>query len=157
MFKITVIIATSNGRTDLLFDRALNSVYNQTFYDNVDVIIADDTDSIEPLESILNKKRINMADKMPTRIIKNSRTKKHSGTGAWNTAALSCINFDNLEETHFIAFLDDDDSWDSNYLSKVADIINSCDDPNDIGLISSAINFINSNGISSVLYLNSSE
>lgn len=152
MFKITVIIATSNGRTDLLFDRALNSVYNQTFYDNVDVIIADDTDSIEPLENILNKKRINMAGKMPTRIIKNSRTKKHSGTGAWNTAALSCINFDNLEETHFIAFLDDDDSWDSNYLSKVADIINSCDDPNDIGLISCAINFINSNGVSSVLY-----
>ena len=42
MLKITVIIATSNGRADLLFNRALKSVYNQTYSKNVNVIIVDD-------------------------------------------------------------------------------------------------------------------
>ncbi|WP_300367145.1 hypothetical protein [Brachyspira sp.] len=150
MFRITVIIATSSGRTDLLFYRALDSVYNQTFYDNVDVIISDDTnDDIDDiLKDKLNKKRINMSDKMPTRIIKNFRTKNHSGTGAWNSAALSCINFNNLDEidSHFLAFLDYDDSWDKSYLSKLAYIINSHEEPNKIGLISCSINFISSEG-----------
>ena len=55
MLKITVIIATSNGRTDLLFNRALRSVYNQTYSKNVNVIIIDDNKD-EVQYNIINDK-----------------------------------------------------------------------------------------------------
>ena len=92
MLKITVIIATSNNRTDLLFNRALKSVYNQTYSKNVNVIIVDDNKD-ETQYNIINdnlkaiRKRTNIGKKFPTNIIKNYRTKFHSGTGAWNSAA----------------------------------------------------------------------
>lgn len=153
MLKITIIVATSNNRTDLLFNRALRSVYKQTFSKNVDVIIVDDNKD-ETQYNIINdklkiiRKLMNIGSKFPTKIIKNNRTKFHSGTGAWNSAALSCVDFKkpNSIYNHYLAFLDDDDEWESFYLEKCINAIN-INKKYTIGLVACGINFISSNGI----------
>ena len=153
MLKITVIIATSNSRTDLLFNRALKSVYNQTYSKNVNVIIVDDNKDETQYNIIKDKlkilrKSINIRKKFPTNIIKNNRTKFHSGTGAWNSAAFSCIDLKKLDSIyyHYLAFLDDDDEWENSYLEKCINAINT-NDKGIIGLVACGINFINNNDI----------
>ena len=153
MLKITVIIATSNNRTNLLFDRALKSVYNQTYSKNVNVIIVDDNQDETQYNIISDKlkiirKSMNIRKKFPTKIIKNNRTKFHSGTGAWNSAAFSCIDLKNLDSiySHYLAFLDDDDKWENSYLEKCINAIN-INDKYIVGLVACGINFINHNDI----------
>lgn len=161
MFRISVIIATCK-RNDLLLQRSLKSVYNQTYSENVDVVVCIDEKDSE-MDSAVNKLRQQIEllrkrekiENFPTKVIPNRRTKFHSGTGAWNTAILSEIDLKSIEEndSHYIAILDDDDSWDSEYLESVA---KNC--PVKTGLVVSGIKYIEPNGkIQTVLATNLDE
>ena len=146
-FNITVVIATSNNREDLLFHRSLPSVYRQTYYDGVDIVIVDDNDDdntaiIEKRVAELRRQK-GLSNKLPTRVRRNNRTKGHSGTGAWNSAALFSISeYDaNVVKNHFLAFLDDDDEWSPTYLESCALKLSAEESISRVGLIASGINF----------------
>ncbi|WP_029410816.1 glycosyltransferase family 2 protein, partial [Treponema pedis] len=149
MLSISVIIATCR-RNDLLLQRSLKSVYQQTYDKNVDVIVCvDANDSVifsevsKLQQQIKIMRDVESVNSFPTKVIANERTKFHSGTGAWNTAILSVIDFLNQDknENHYIAILDDDDSWDNEYLEN---IVNNC--PLNTGMVVSGIRYINSDG-----------
>ena len=55
-------------------------------------------------------------DYFHTSVIRNKRTKGNSGTGAWNTAALDAFETYRKGKKTYLAILDDDDEWYSNYL-----------------------------------------
>ncbi|WP_181882349.1 glycosyltransferase family A protein [Helicobacter didelphidarum] len=151
-YKIVVIIATSGARNNLLVERALHSVYQQTFNHNVDVIIVDDNQpsKVDEIEELIDSKRKTLKlDKLfPTKVIKNVRTPNHSGTGAWNSGAYICVDWkklDNIENT-YLAFLDDDDSWERDYLLECnKKIIEHTNVINKVGVVASGINFIEAN------------
>lgn len=120
---IHAIITTSGGRTQTLLARALKSVYLQRFSAGVCVVIVDDNEDSGEFERIKSgvaqlRKSLKIGQKFPTQIIKNTRTKGHSSTGASNTSALFCADFRAPLESQFFAFLDDDDSWQADYLAE---------------------------------------
>lgn len=115
--EIYVIIATSMGRTELLIERSLLSVYGQVDIDvtKVKVIIVDDNDvSIDSISEI--RSRVTLLRSalgienatFRTEVIPNTRTKHHSGTGAWNTGIYHAFK---ESPTSFVAILDDDDTY----------------------------------------------
>ena len=149
MLYVSVIIATCK-RNDLLLQRSLRSVYEQTYSENVDVVVCVDANDSEIdseikslTEEITKFRELANIENFPTEVIANKRTKFHSGTGAWNTAIMSRIDFVDLEKNdhHYIAILDDDDSWDSEYLEKV---VFHCSEKT--GLVVSGIKYIEPNG-----------
>lgn len=120
---IYVIIATSMGRTDLLTERSLLSVYRQVDIDGakVKVIIVDDNEvsmdtiseiriRVTLLRSALGIENANFR----TEVIPNIRTKHHSGTGAWNTGIYHAFKESPMS---FVAILDDDDTYLPGHLS----------------------------------------
>jgi hypothetical protein len=141
---IIVIIATSMSRTESLINRSLKSVYEQIDINPHQIYVVDDNPvqsgnnnsdeypkikgEIRDLRRTFLKPRFEKykAEKkyfdmefdnfFHTTIIPNTRTKGFSGTGAWNSAAFKSLNF--THRTYFLAFLDDDDSWDNSYLIK---------------------------------------
>ncbi len=129
-FDVIVIIATSMLRTDSLINRSLISVYNQTTQPQC-IYIVDDNEDKREFHLIKNRiktlrKKI-FADEFPitipqghfhTRTMRNSRTKKHSGSGAWNTAAMHAYRNYSRGRKTYIAILDDDDAWHESYLSR---------------------------------------
>ena len=142
--SIIVIIPTSLGRTDLLLNRSLKSVYGQIDINPRQVYIVDDNKKLknqkysdeyfkikrgieflrenilEPkFKSLRQQKKINIEFEnfFPTRLIQNKRTQNHSGTGAWNSAAFEILK--NIDEKCWLAFLDDDDYWQEHYLTTL--------------------------------------
>lgn len=111
--KLGVVIATALGRIDLLFDRSLRSVLEQTRKPDFILIVDDNVD-----ESVCLKitQRLQSADFDSVYYIRNSRTKGMSGTGAWNSG-LDWYS-DKLSQNDYIAILDDDDCWCSEYLAQ---------------------------------------
>ncbi|MCD9538982.1 glycosyltransferase family 2 protein [Photobacterium carnosum] len=112
--QVAVIIATKN-RPDLLKQRALNSVLQQTRSPNILIVV---DDSLEPIQQ---KNRL-IVESLPfggyhIQYLINQRT--HGASGAWNTAIdyLSCQHR-NGHDSLFLAFLDDDDEWHPNYLEN---------------------------------------
>jgi glycosyltransferase involved in cell wall biosynthesis len=120
--KFSIIIATSQKRTDWLINRSLGSVYKQLGIEKSEwcVFIIDDNENESEFSKI--KKRIELlrsklklkASDFPTTVLKNTRTRYMSGTGAWNTG---------IFEAHrqfpegFVSILDDDDEYLPNHLT----------------------------------------
>lgn len=114
MKKIGVVIATALDRTECLFSLALHSVLHQTVAPDCVVVVDDNTD-----DSVCCKIEEGIKALADDRItyVKNARTKGMSGTGAWNMG----IEFltKKLGEDNYIAILDDDDSWDTDYIEHI--------------------------------------
>ena len=118
MIFVTVVIATSCGRTELLRDRSLVSVYLQRGVDpsRVRVVVVDDNAAREEFDRVCRAVRSLRAsldlrdDHFPTTCTRNARTSGHSGTGAWNTA-LDRMSAEALMPASWVAFLDDDDEY----------------------------------------------
>lgn len=117
--KIGVIIATSMGRVESLFNVALNSVMAQTVRPEYILIVDDNTDMHVSLE-IENRIRSVSVDSIV--YIKNSHTKNMSGTGAWNTGIEFLIK--KLGSDSYAAILDDDDSWEPDYIEILNETVN---------------------------------
>ncbi len=145
---IAIVIATSKGRTKLLYSRSLRSVYKQEGVNPLEVVIVDDNpvaerkdhsgeymkikDAIESLRNELLRntyerfleytENVSFDEFFKTTLIKNSRTRGHSGTGAWNTAIYYLAKKYPKNEL-FVAILDDDDEYMGGYLSECSKII----------------------------------
>ncbi len=125
----SIIIATSQKRTEWLINRSLVSVYLQNYIDKTDwnVFIIDDNDDELEFEEINNqieglraKLKLRSSD-FPTTVIRNSRTRYMSGTGAWNTGIFEVFR---LNPTGHVSILDDDDEYLPNHLSDCLKVIN---------------------------------
>ena len=114
--KYSVIIAASQNRTDWLINRSLTSVYKQLGIDKSEwcVFVIDDNENKSEFSEI--KKRIELLRKelrldetgFPTTVLKNTRTRFMSGTGAWNTGIFEVYR---QFPQGFISILDDDDEY----------------------------------------------
>jgi glycosyltransferase involved in cell wall biosynthesis len=98
-------------RNDLLFGRSLASVLSQSVKPDC-VLVVDDNDNTHFSDELVAK--LNFYHNPNLHYFKNCHTHGCSGTGAWNSGiewyASQFIDCD------YIAFLDDDDSWESTYL-----------------------------------------
>ncbi len=145
--EIAVVMATSNGRTNLLDYRSLKSVYLQKDINPVEVVIVDDNpipegedvsveyakikEVMEKLrkeilldthENLSEKKTLPFENFFRTTLLKNNRTSGHSGTGAWNTA-IYCLAERYEPESIFVAILDDDDEYRPEYLRTCREVL----------------------------------
>jgi glycosyltransferase involved in cell wall biosynthesis len=120
--KFSVIIATSQNRTDWLINRSLTSVYKQLGINKSEwrVLVIDDNENKNEFSQIekridLLRKELQVKDSdFPTTVIKNTRTRFMSGTGAWNTGIFEAYKqFPN----GFVSILDDDDEYLPNHLT----------------------------------------
>ena len=110
--KIAVLIATSMGRDAQLFGRSLASVLRQTRKPDMIVVVDDNEDN-----TVSGKIRFGLAElDVPVVYLENRRTRGFSGTGAWNTG-IEYISKEMGKDCH-VAILDDDDSWDAEYLEE---------------------------------------
>ncbi|OAV75652.1 putative glycosyl transferase [Bacteroidales bacterium Barb7] len=115
LIQIGVIIATSFRRTNLLFNRSLRSVLQQTYSPDY-IVIVDDNHDLNEFDII--RKKLHLINNSNIHCIRNFRVKHQSGTGAWNSGAdFLQDKFYNLRQS-YIAILDDDDEWVANYLEK---------------------------------------
>lgn len=120
--KFTIVIATSQRRTDWLINRSLTSVYRQNGINKSEwnVFIVDDNENENEFSEI--KKRIELLRNnlqlsntdFPTIVLKNTRTRFMSGTGAWNTGIFEAHR---LFPNGFVSILDDDDEYFPNHLT----------------------------------------
>ena len=119
--KYTIIIGTSQKRTDWLINRSLISVYKQIGIDKTQwhVFVIDDNEAEIAFTEI--QKRIGELREVlqlspsdfPTTILKNTRTRFMSGTGAWNTGIFEAYR---LFPDGYVSILDDDDEYLPNHL-----------------------------------------
>lgn len=137
---VDVVIATSNKRTDLLFERSLRSVYEQKDVNPMVIYIVDDNEKQNPNDEYSTeyyniKFRVKkfrkefFKDRFPdgevpiwyfhTVVLPNKRTHGNSGTGAWNTAI---YRLEKYGKEKYVAILDDDDEWKDDYLRRCLDM-----------------------------------
>ncbi len=120
--NFSVIIATSQNRTDWLINRSLISVYRQIRIDKSDfnIFVVDDNEKDSKFSEI--KKRIELLRNdlklkptdFPTTVLKNQRTRFMSGTGSWNTGIFEAHR---QSPNGFVCILDDDDEYLPNHLT----------------------------------------
>lgn len=120
--KFSVIIATSQNRTDWLINRSLTSVYSQIGINKSEwnvFIVDDNKNEIEfseinkRIELLRSNLQLNDTD-FPTNVLKNTRTRFMSGTGAWNTGIFEAYK---QFPSGFVSILDDDDEYLPNHLT----------------------------------------
>lgn len=126
--KFSVIIATSQKRTEWLINRSLLSIYNQIGLNklNWSIFIVDDNKNtneffkiqkeIEVLRNSLKLKSV----EFPTIVLKNTRTPFMSGTGAWNTGISEAYK---IFPNGFVSILDDDDKYLPNHLFECLSVM----------------------------------
>lgn len=132
--KIGVIIATSLGRKELLFSRAIKSVLEQTYKPDYLLIVDDnkiEENCVEIEEGICQVRKTEAFTKIY--YSRNLRTRGQSGTGAWNTGFDFYKSI--LDEADYVAILDDDDSWKPEYLELCSRCINNEQPDQIIGFI----------------------
>lgn len=127
--KFSIVIATSQKRTDWLINRSLTSIYRQIGIDKTqwNVFVIDDniveTELAEIQKQIVhlrNTLQLNPTD-FPTTVLKNIRTQFMSGTGAWNTGIFEIYR---LSPRGYLTILDDDDEYLPNHLIDCENAIN---------------------------------
>ncbi|WP_319423431.1 glycosyltransferase family 2 protein [Pleurocapsa sp. FMAR1] len=124
MPKVTVIIPAYNAMAFL--PEALNSVFNQTYQD-FEVIVVNDgsTDETEQWVSQIEDPRVNLV------------SQENKGlAGARNTGI-------GHAQGEYIAFLDDDDLWESTKLEKQVNVL---DENPEVGLVYTWVSLIDSDG-----------
>lgn len=120
--KCSIIIATSQNRTEWLIKRSLPSIYKQHGIDKTEwsIFVVDDNEKDSEyfeikkrIELLRNELQLNNTD-FPTTVLKNKRTRLMSGSGAWNTGIFEAYRqFPN----GFVSILDDDDEYLPNHLT----------------------------------------
>jgi glycosyltransferase involved in cell wall biosynthesis len=111
---IAVIIATKN-RPDLLQQRSLYSVFNQSISPNF-LIVVDDSPVPVQYQNRLVVEYLPPID-FHIQYLLNQRTP--GASGAWNTAIEYLSNKQiECKRSLFLAFLDDDDEWHPSYLEE---------------------------------------
>ena len=113
--KIGVVIATSMNRIETLFTISLRSVLKQTILPDCIVVVDDNNDELVCQE--IEHRIQNLKTDCWIYYTRNQRTKNMSGTGAWNTGIQLLKEV--LGEENYMAILDDDDSWDSEYIATL--------------------------------------
>ena len=121
--KIGVIISTSMSRFNELFNLSLHSVLQQSLKPDCIVVVDDNNDF-----SVSNKikAQISIIGNPSVHYVRNTRTCNMSGTGAWNTGVKFIA--EKLGDDCYFAILDDDDSWDEEYLENISHTINNYPD-----------------------------
>lgn len=112
--QIAVIIATQN-RPELLKQRALHSVLEQSKSPNYLIVVDDSTEQTQQHNKLIVESLFSNGCHIQYLI--NERT--HGASGAWNTA-IDYLSRQQIKRNNllFIAFLDDDDEWHLNYLES---------------------------------------
>ncbi|WP_363465077.1 glycosyltransferase family 2 protein [Halogeometricum borinquense] len=123
--KVSVVIPTYNRPNRLR--RALNSVRNQT-YENIEVVVVDDHSSTS-MENVVNE----YSSELTTQFIRHSENK--GANAARNTGIQEATG-------EYIAFLDDDDSWEAKKIEKQISAIQE----ENAGLVYTGIRHIEENG-----------
>ena len=111
------VIMTTHNRPVLLRERAIASVINQKKKPDFFVIV-DDSDNPNDIQE--NQRTIEYAkNEMPLTKLMSFTTNGSQGAAySWNMAAEKLLDTGANPSDIFIAFLDDDDAWDENYLSE---------------------------------------
>lgn len=117
--RIGVLISTSMCRNDLLFGRSLASVLSQSVEPD-SILLVDDNENSHASEELVAK--LNSYHNPKIHYLKNYHTHGFSGTGAWNSGIEWYTS--KFNDCDYIAFLDDDDSWESTYLECQCNTIN---------------------------------
>jgi glycosyltransferase involved in cell wall biosynthesis/SAM-dependent methyltransferase len=108
--QVVVLIAT-HDRNDLLFTRALRSVFAQS-HGPSRVVLVDDSD--DPANTDFLRRSLVDAP-VPIDIIRNRRTR--GASGAWNSGLDHLAQTVRCPTRVSVAFLDDDDAWNLEHLS----------------------------------------
>lgn len=115
---IIVIIATSGRRTNLLIQKAIPSVLEQSVLPQLCIVVDDNTDVEESMK--IERGMIELQNKttLPIIMTPNTHIKGFSGTGAWNTGLEFAREYSNSHgwTEVYVAILDDDDSWQTNHI-----------------------------------------
>lgn len=101
-------------RIDSLFSRSLHSVLSQTTLPDC-IVIVDDNSEEKICAQIENS--VKQLNNSTIHYIRNSRTRGMSGTGAWNSGLEFLKNA--IGDENYAAILDDDDSWDADYVENL--------------------------------------
>ena len=105
---IAAVVATHN-RPNLLSTRSLPSIASQTRPPDLLIVVDDSDDHIRKV----NEGSVTAFPVKETKIVYLENRRTPGNSGAWNTAM---AYLHNVAPDSFVAILDDDDSWESDYL-----------------------------------------
>ena len=128
--KISIILTTYNGKTRGFLHESIKSVFNQTYIDYECLIIDDGSNdnTFEDIKPFLSDHRFLYF------------YQKNKGLAAARNTGIG------LAKGLFICFLDDDDIWDINKLNKQINFLENHKDYENIGMVYTNIELIDSNG-----------